>query len=385
MTLLLRDFVTTKLATAPAGTTGTALTVQAGDGALFPAMSGEDTVPAVIEAIDGSAREAVMITGRTGDSFVITRSASPVDWTGSGQVFYLTVTAAGFDELRKASGHTVVPAGGITTTTSQAALEELDERITAVSQARSATQGAVDGLIVQVATKAPTANPTFTGAVTLPGDAAAPLQAVSLQQLVAYIENQCFDVGDYKMTSRTSFGAGRRWLPCDSRTIGSATSGATGLASAEAEALFVHLWTIYDNSICPIQDANGVATTRGASASADWASNKRLPVLDWRGLVPRVHHNGMGAWESDTTRVLGSFQGDAIRNITGDFGAQGDSGGFQSFAGAFTNNTTAPGWIGSSASYQVGLRFVRFDASLVVPTATENRVRNRSLNMFIRY
>lgn len=385
MALLLRDFVTTRLAVAPSGTTGTTLTVQAGDGALFPAFSGGDVTTAVIEAIDGSAREAVTIVSRTGDSFVIERSASPVAWSGGGQVFYLTVTASGYRELMKASGHTVVPAGGITGTTVQSALEELDGNITAVGEARNGTQAAVDGLIVQVATKAPLNGPTFTGPVTLPGDAAGALQAVPLQQLVAYIENQCFDVGDYKLTSRTSFSAGRRWLLCDNKTIGSAASGATALASAEAQALFSHIWATYDNTLCPIQDSTGAASTRGASASADWTANKRLPLLDWRGVVPRVHHNGSNAHESDITRALGSFQGDAIRNITGDFGATFDSGGYESFGGAFTNNGATPGRVDGQGQYPVGVRYVRFDASLVVPTAAENRVRNRSLNMFIRY
>lgn len=376
MALLLRDFVTTTLATAPSGTTGTTLTVQAGDGALFPAVSVGDVIPAVIEAVDGSAREAVVVTARTGDSFTVTRSSAPVAWSGSGQVFYLALTAAAIDELKKASGHSVVPAGGIAATDVQAALEELDADIAAVAAARAATQAEVDALETVVGTKAPINNPVFTGTVTLAGNAAGPLQAVPLQQLVAYIENQCFDVGDYKLTSRASFGAGRRWLLCDNKTIGSATSGATALASAEAQALFEHLWATYDNTLCPIQDSTGAASTRGASATADFTANKRLPLLDWRGLSIRMHHHGSSTYETDVTRALGSYQADALKshyhytniaafgsnssNVTRGDSAETASGGFKTSG---PRSWTDDSFIGGA----------------------ETRGRNRSLNMFIRY
>lgn len=368
MALLLRDFVTTTLATAPSGTTGTTLTVQAGDGALFPAVPVGDVIPAVIEAVDGSVREAVVVTARTGDSFTVTRSSAPVAWSGSGQVFYLALTAAAIDELKKASGHSVVPAGGIAATDVQAALEELDSE-------RAATQAAVDALTAVVGTKAPANNPVFTGTVTLAGDAAAGLQAVPLQQLVAYIENQCFDVGDYKLTSRASFGAGRRWLLCDNKTIGSAASGATALASAEAQALFTHLWTTYDNTLCPIQDSAGAASTRGASAAADFTANKRLPLLDWRGLGLRMHHHGSSTYETDTARVLGSYQADAFQGHAHSSDAS-VAGGTSRSGGTLATSAALPATIGGPIT----------DGTNGTPrVAAETRGRNRSLNMFIRY
>lgn len=371
MALLLRDFVTTTLAAAPSGTTGTTLTVQAGDGALFPAVSVGDVIPAVIEAVDGSAREAVVVTARTGDSFTVTRSSAPVAWSGSGQVFYLALTAAAIDELKKASGHSVVPAGGIVATDVQAALEELDTEVAAVAAARVATQGEVDALELLVAGKAPINSPTFTGPaafsgpVTLPGNAASALHAVPLQQLVSYIEDQCFDVGDYKLSARASLPAGRRWLLCDGKTVGSAASGATALASAEAQALFEFIWTTYDNTLCPIQNSAGAASTRGASAAADFTANKRLPLLDWRGLFPRIHHGGSSTYETDTTRALGSFQGDEFtahaHTIPGAATASSSGGGRPSGSGgSSTSNTSTVGGL-------------------------ETRGKNRSANLFIRY
>jgi len=60
-------------------------------------------------------------------------------------------------------------------------------------------------------------------------------------------------------------------------TIGSALSGA-GRANADTQALFELLWNNSDNTLLPILDASGAATTRGASAAADFAANKRMPT-----------------------------------------------------------------------------------------------------------
>lgn len=63
-------------------------------------------------------------------------------------------------------------------------------------------------------------------------------------------------------------------------TIGNASSSATGLASASAAALFTVLWGGAANTEFPIQDSSGTPTSRGVSAAADFAANKRLPVPD---------------------------------------------------------------------------------------------------------
>lgn len=367
MSLLLRDFVTTTLSSAPAGTTGTSLTVQAGDGALFPAVGGGNVMPAVIQAVDGSAREAVMVTGRAGDSFTITRSASPVAWSGNGQVFYLALTAAAFDEVYKASNHSVVPAGGITAANVQAALEELDGEVVAA-------QAATAALVPQIDDKAPIDSPAFTTEVTLPGNAVDPLNAVPLQQLVAYVEDLCFSVGDYKLSARTSFPAGRRWLLCDGKTIGSATSGATARANADVQELFEFLWTTYDNTICPIQDSTGAASTRGASAAADFAANKRLSLLNWSGLGIRVHHNGDSTYETDMSRVLGSYQADAFQGHRHALNAT--AGSTSRDGGTFTTASNSPGAV---------LDPITDGVNGEPRVAAETRMKNRSANMFIRY
>lgn len=70
------------------------------------------------------------------------------------------------------------------------------------------------------------------------------------------------------------------WTRANGRTIGSAASGATERANADTSALFSYLWNNFSNTICP------VSTGRGANAAADFAANKTITLLDWRGYVP---------------------------------------------------------------------------------------------------
>lgn len=67
-------------------------------------------------------------------------------------------------------------------------------------------------------------------------------------------------------------------LAMNGQTIGSAASGAVARANADTQPLFELLWNASDNTLLPIQDATGAATTRGLTAAADFAANKRLPL-----------------------------------------------------------------------------------------------------------
>ena len=85
------------------------------------------------------------------------------------------------------------------------------------------------------------------------------------------------------------------WVWCNGLTIGNAGSGATGRANADTLALFTLYWSSFSNAVRPIQNSDGSAGTRGASASADFAANKRLPVADIRGNVVAGADNMGGA------------------------------------------------------------------------------------------
>lgn len=73
------------------------------------------------------------------------------------------------------------------------------------------------------------------------------------------------------------------WVRANARTIGSAASSATERANADTETLYTLLWNEHSNTVLAIQDSAGTPTTRGASAAADFAANKRLPLPDLRG------------------------------------------------------------------------------------------------------
>jgi hypothetical protein len=89
-----------------------------------------------------------------------------------------------------------------------------------------------------------------------------------------------FSPGDIKWAFSSTEDPG--WLFASGKTIGNAGSGATARANADTEALFTKIWNESNNTDYPIQGSNGTPTTRGASAAADFAADKRMPLPDLR-------------------------------------------------------------------------------------------------------
>lgn len=112
------------------------------------------------------------------------------------------------------------------------------------------------------------------------------------------------------------------WVLASGRTIGNAASGATERANADTAALFTQLWVMVSNTLLPIQDSAGAASARGASAAADFAANKRLPLPDARGRAG-IGLDNMGGTAAGRMTAAG-LGFDAI--------AAGSSGGVQSLA-----------------------------------------------------
>lgn len=81
------------------------------------------------------------------------------------------------------------------------------------------------------------------------------------------------------------------WLLLDGATIGNATSGATRYADAKARSLFEKLWS---NPNLAIFTAAGGASTKGASATADFDASKRLALPDPRGRTILAAGTGSG-------------------------------------------------------------------------------------------
>jgi hypothetical protein len=90
-------------------------------------------------------------------------------------------------------------------------------------------------------------------------------------------------------TSMNSF-APYGWVQMNDGTIGSPSSGATNRANFDTFYLYKLIWDATNTNpttitYAPIQTSGGAVTTRGASADADFAANKRLQLLFALGRV----------------------------------------------------------------------------------------------------
>jgi hypothetical protein len=81
--------------------------------------------------------------------------------------------------------------------------------------------------------------------------------------------------GDIK--PRYGTGGHTGWVRANTKTIGSAISGATERANADTQALFQYLWATDANLV--------VIGGRGSTSLADWNANKQMTLPDGRGVV----------------------------------------------------------------------------------------------------
>jgi hypothetical protein len=169
-----------------------------------------------------------------------------------------------------------------------------------------------------------------------------------------------------------------RHLWVDGKTIGDESSNATGRANADVYNLFALLWGSIDNisSQIKLYNSAGAISDKGISAASDFAAHKKISLPDRRDNFAR------GIPESG--RVVGSYQADAGRNITGSLGTIGI---------LTTTNPSGPFFAGSSVA-TVGstggtqLRPTDFDASRVwtaTHTDSEFRPVNVACNYIMRY
>jgi hypothetical protein len=87
------------------------------------------------------------------------------------------------------------------------------------------------------------------------------------------------------------------WVRMHGGTIGNGSSSAT-YASSTTEALFLHAYGAFDNTICPVSGG------RTGNAANDFASAKRLTLLDLRGRTP-WGLDDMG--QPDSLRLNGAY------------------------------------------------------------------------------
>jgi hypothetical protein len=150
-------------------------------------------------------------------------------------------------------------------------------------------------------------------------------------------------------------------LKCNGGTIGSAASGAASASDSYA-ALYALLWA-WAAADSPILTSAGAGSTRGASAAADFAANKRLTLPDLRGEFIRGLDDSRAI---DTARAIGSAQVEMVGphdHTVNHATSNGSSNDTTANGGAMTDATTAAAvdWVVNNN------------------TGTENRPRNVAL------
>ena len=158
-----------------------------------------------------------------------------------------------------------------------------------------------------------------------------------------------------------------------------ATAITTNLGLGEGSALPVGVPVPWPSATPP----TGWLKCNGSSFNL--TSYPALAAVFPSGVLPDLRGEFIRGWDDgrgvDSGRTILSAQGDAIRNITGQmndvrFNSQASASG--TFTTRIRGNTSADSNNGGTA------RDVNFDASNVVPTASENRPRNIAFNYIVR-
>ena len=151
------------------------------------------------------------------------------------------------------------------------------------------------------------------------------------------------------------------WVRALGNTIGDASSNATERANADTSALFTLIWTQFDNTLRPIVDSAGAPSTRGASAAADFAAHKALPLANIGDRVIR-------AWVSGGVGPgLGGTQEDAFQGHDFSIALRQTSGG----------GTTVASSDGTGSSFTGSTGSIVTDGINGTPrTASETRVKS---------
>jgi hypothetical protein len=158
--------------------------------------------------------------------------------------------------------------------------------------------------------------------------ASAPTDLVRKQEMDAALDVSGF-IGQISPGGRLTAPTG--WLLIDGKTIGSAASGATARANADTLPLYTFLWD-FSAAAVPIFTSTGAASTRGASAAADFAADKRLALFTANGAA------FLRMWSPtqtiDSGRVAGTTAADKVKahghRIYGDNTGSGANGGVSS-------------------------------------------------------
>ncbi|WP_053084934.1 prophage tail fiber N-terminal domain-containing protein, partial [Yersinia similis] len=229
-------------------------------------------------------------------------------------------------------------------------------------------KASTDQLTTELAKKMDIAGGEFTGPILMSRDATEPLEPVTLQQLEQAGGEFLLSVKWHM--SRNYIPEG--WAPLDGIILDRAlwpdawseiNGGTKYPLVADDSWLFYKDW-------------------RSSFSIGDGSTTFRIPDLNgkFEDSIGAVVLKGDG---KNSFGEMGRIQGDAIRNITGDFGSLGGqlNNAYGIVIGAKNGVFVGHGDSGRPTSANIGQpalgsEFVAFDASRVVPTAVENRVVN---------
>jgi hypothetical protein len=245
--------------------TSTALQIDPAHEGLFPVAAGADWFKVAVEDSSGNI-EYIKVQRATGQAVLTVMSGGraiedsakfPARLFSAGAVVQLRLTAADLaasiahpsiaTDAHDASAISFIPSGSIAADDVQEAIQELDSEKVAVSATTAFTRTLLDDV-----------------------DAATARETLEIPSR--------YSPGEFVFSASTTAPAGT--LATNGGTIGNASSGGTARANADASALFTVLWNSTTNTELVIQTSAGAPTTRGASAAADFAANKRLPLPD---------------------------------------------------------------------------------------------------------
>jgi microcystin-dependent protein len=149
-----------------------------------------------------------------------------------------------------------------------------------------------------------------------------------------------------------------------------------------SRAAYPALWVFAQTSgLLLASDDLWVQAAKGMFSPGDGSTTFRLP--DHRGTFNRALDSGAGI---DVGRAAGSFQGDAIRNITASITAGKIWEWLISVSGAFTTSTSgSSNPLGNTSNKGLDIHTINFDASRIVPTAADNRPMNIADILCIKY
>lgn len=275
------------------GTGDLTFSITPGDGVKFPTLGVGDWHPLTLIRADGFL-EVVRATARTADTFTVSRAQDGTTALAfsAGDRVELRFTKGMFDEFPP--GDDTVSAAKLQTdsviTAKIAALAVTAAKLAAdaVTTVKVLANAITLAKLQQIATDKLLGRSTAgTGDVELidcpaAGRSLIAANSTAAQLAVLGITNSLLPTGmpGYIFGSTAPDG----WVARIGQTIGSATSGATERAHADTEALFTKIWGETTNADYPIQNSSGAATTRGVSAAADFAADKRMPLPDGRDM-----------------------------------------------------------------------------------------------------